>query len=258
MNGRVPRGTDIELTTTAGSRPILIALRNPKRSGELVLALETCGIPCIATFDARFLAYWQHTITLTAMVLDLDLPWALEVGEQLCRDSQRVVGICDDEVRQMRGLRAGFLAAFPHTDPPDALALRLRALIREKACMPLPFRPRTPAGPLLVDAHGRQAFWGPRELILTAREFSLLKYLSDFPGVVIPKRQLCQEFGWAQDNALSQAIWQVRRALGPEAARHIVNRRGYGYGYLPRLTQSPPIAREVRASASLALSSAAE
>lgn len=39
-------------------------------------------------------------------------------------------------------------------------------------------------------------------------------------------------FQWADDNTLHQAIWHLKASLGREAARHIVNRHGYGYGYL--------------------------
>jgi len=226
------------VTTRLESGPVVIAVSTRERAGEFVHSLELSGTPAVVTFHADMLIYWLQTCTPSVVVLDLDFPSALEIGQRLSREGVRVVAICDDELRQLRALRAGFLEAVPRSVSADAFALRIKSLTRRDAGRPLAAVSNRALGSLQIDSQQRTAAWKDKPLELSAGPFDLLDYFANRSGIIVSKEQLMADFRWEDDNVLQQAIWQLRTSVGPNAARHIVNRRGYGYGFLPVLGEA--------------------
>ncbi len=89
-------------------------------------------------------------------------------------------------------------------------------------------------GDLRLDMAGKEAFLDGEPLDLTLREFDLLAYLAQRPGVLVPKRELMAEV-WHQpyggaDKTVDVHVSWLRRKLGESAAepRYIHTRRGAG------------------------------
>lgn len=242
MTRRLPRLTGAEISNQTSPRPVLIALPKASRSAELARALELAGIPAVTTCDAKMLVYWQRACAARVVVLDLAMGWAMSAGQDFARDSVRVVGLSNDEIVKLRALRVGFLEVIEDTVGRNEFALRISALTREPV-QPTPI-PSEALGPLRVDPLKRLAYWRGAELRLSKQPFDLLVYLADRVGVIVPKEQIKHAFLWADDNTLHQAVWDLKRCLGHEAARHIVNRHGYGYGFLTKTAASQITRRE--------------
>jgi DNA-binding response OmpR family regulator len=98
-------------------------------------------------------------------------------------------------------------------------------------------------GGLAIDPLRRQAVLDGRALDLTRREFDLLAFLAQRPGVVVPRRELLAEV-WQQSYGDDQTIdvhlsW-LRRKLGETAAnpRYLHTLRGVGVKLEPPLESS--------------------
>jgi DNA-binding winged helix-turn-helix (wHTH) protein/Flp pilus assembly protein TadD len=91
-------------------------------------------------------------------------------------------------------------------------------------------------GPFLVDRTGYRVLRGSEPLDLTPKLLDLLLYLLDHPGTLITKEALLDAL-WPDanvtENALAQAVSELRQALGDEAAApqfiKTVARRGYRF-----------------------------
>lgn len=212
---------------------MIFAVPNPSISAKFAHALEVAGIPAVITNSSDMMTYWTRSTRLAAAVLDLDFAWAMQTAAALHRDGIFVIALSDNETAQIRALRSGFIEALPCAISPQALVARIRALIEnsDSEVIVLP----EALGRLRIDALKRIASWDEKSLEMTSGEFDLLSYFADRAGTVLSKRQIKRDFQWEEDNTLQQAVWQLRRSLGPQGARHIVNRHGFGYGYIPSL-----------------------
>ena len=111
------------------------------------------------------------------------------------------------------------------------LLARLRALMRRG-------KPERPAvielGDLVVDPATRQARRGATELVLTAKEFSVLEYLARRAGEVVAKTEILEhvwDFSFDNDsNVVEVYVSALRRKIdAPFGRRSIVTVRGVGY-----------------------------
>ncbi len=109
----------------------------------------------------------------------------------------------------------------------DELAARLRALVRRAngradACLR--------HGALVVDPAARSVTVNGAPVVLTGREFDLLRMLLDAAGRVLSRRVLEEQlYAWGEavgSNALEVHIHHLRRKLGSELIRTV---RGVGY-----------------------------
>jgi DNA-binding response OmpR family regulator len=171
------------------------------------------------------------------VVLDLGLPGM--DGLDVCREIRAsgsdvpvlVLTARADEVDTVVGLDAG---ADDYVTKPFRLAellARARALLRRGAHEPEP-SPR-----VRIDAEARQAFLDDDELMLTAKEFDLLRVLVREAGRVVPREQLMREV-WDADwygstKTLDMHVSWLRRKLGDEAGqpRFIATVRGVGFRF---------------------------
>ncbi|WP_328523155.1 response regulator transcription factor [Kribbella sp. NBC_00359] len=167
------------------------------------------------------------------LVLDLMLP---EIdGFEICATlrAERVwtpilmLTARDADTDQVRALDTG---ADDYLTKPFSYAVliaRLRALVRRGGVE----RPTVlEAGELRMDPAARRAWRGEAELVLTARELSLLEFLIRRQGEVVSKRMILDHV-WDYDfegdpNIVEVYVRRLRTKLGE---RSIVTLRGAGY-----------------------------
>lgn len=109
----------------------------------------------------------------------------------------------------------------------DELAARVRALLRRQSG-----RSETVVryGDLILNPATHQVHLGEKEIMLSAKEFSVLHALIDRPGAVLSRQQLEQHlYGWNEEvesNAIEVHIHNLRKKLGGNIIRNV---RGVGY-----------------------------
>jgi len=132
---------------------------------------------------------------------------------------------------KVRGLAEG---ADDYLAKPFALAelvARLEALARRRYGVA---DSRCVVGPLVIDTSRKTASRDGEEIVLTAREFSLLEILARRPGQVLSRAQieerLYSETGGPQSNAVDAAVYSLRRKVCPPGTVPLIHtRRGLGY-----------------------------
>jgi len=138
----------------------------------------------------------------------------------------------DEEKEVVRLLEAGaddyVIKPFSATQ----IEARIKAVLRRTMDTQTPSSIRI--GELIIDLEGHEARMGDRALDLTAREFELLTYLAERPGVMVSKRELMAEV-WRQpyggaDKTVDVHVSWLRKKLGETAAepRFLHTRRGVG------------------------------
>jgi DNA-binding response OmpR family regulator len=173
------------------------------------------------------------------VILDLGLP-DLDGAEALkmlrgVTDVPVIVATArDDESETVRLLNDGADDYLVKPFSVEHLQARLGAVLRRahgRAAAPPPRELRV--GGLAIDLRRRRAELDGRELDLTRREFDMLAFLAERPGVVVPRRELLSEV-WRQSYGDDQTIdvhlsW-LRRKLGETAAnpRYLHTLRGVG------------------------------
>jgi DNA-binding response OmpR family regulator len=115
------------------------------------------------------------------------------------------------------------------------LVARLRALIRRGQQPLLPAR--ASVGPLSLDTRSRRVWVGSREVLLTAKEYALLEYLSRRAGDVVGRADIAEHV-WDEhydplSNVVDVYIQRLRRKLDRPGAESLIRtRRGEGYQLL--------------------------
>lgn len=89
------------------------------------------------------------------------------------------------------------------------------------------------SGEIVVDPARRKVWVGDREVVLSNKEFGLLRVLISDPSRVFTKRELLETvWGYrspARTRTLDSHASRLRRKLDPEHGRYVVNCWGYGY-----------------------------
>lgn len=175
------------------------------------------------------------------IVLDVMLP-GLD-GHEICRRLRRLdpwtpvlmLTAKDGEYDEAEGLDAG---ADDYLSKPFSfvvLTARLRALGRRRS--PAGGRPLA-AGDLVLDPAARVCRRGGREIELTARELSVLRYLMENAGRAVAKRDILDEV-WdspadTDPNIVEVYVSSLRRKIDvPFGRRAIVTVHGTGYRVAP-------------------------
>jgi DNA-binding response OmpR family regulator len=208
------------------------------------LAADRFGVlPAPTAADALRLCRYKHPDLL---LLDLTLPDAsgLEVLQEI-RSSDGVLSRFDpflpvivlsgrgaDEDR-VRGLEFGADDYLVKPYLYAELRARIGAVLRRRG-----ERRDGPCriGELLVDPARRRAWLGRQELKLSNKEFSLLRVLASDPHRVFSKRELLGEvWGYrtpTKTRTLDSHASRLRRKLGSERGKYVVNCWGVGYRLL--------------------------
>ena len=221
-------------------------------SRETVLVVEdddTIGVPLVEGLALEgFAPTWVRTgaEALHAaedagfVLLDLGLP-DLDGGEVCRRLRVRtdvpiiVVTARGDELDRVRLLEMG---ADDYVVKPFGfreLVARIRAVQRRSGRTQPPRPPLQHAGRLVIDRGARRVWLAGAEVELTPKEFDLLAYLAEAPGIVRSREdiiaQVWDEHWWGPTKTLDVHIAALRRKLaGCEA---ITTLRGVGYRFDP-------------------------
>ena len=174
------------------------------------------------------------------IVLDIMLPGLN--GFELCTTLRRngrtpilIVSARSQKNDKVRGLNLGADDYLVKPFEIEEFLARVNAILR---------RVRPPAGDLhlgvvRVDFRSHTAYRGDQELHLTHREFDLLKYLSERPGVVVSRDELLRDLWEYPDPGLTRsvdhAIGRLRRKIeaDPQQPRYIHTSVGHGYVLTP-------------------------
>jgi two-component system response regulator RegX3 len=174
----------------------------------------------------------RHPIRI--VVLDVALPGldGLEVCRRIrARSSVPIVMLTarDEEPDRVAGLEVGADDYVTKPFSPRELVARIKAILRRA-------EPKTvdtvlQLADVIVDLEGREAMVEGREVVLTAKEFDLLAYFLECPGIVLSRDRLLDRV-WGVSypggtRTVDVHVGQLRRKLGrPQLIRTV---RGAGY-----------------------------
>ncbi|OIV35776.1 DNA-binding response regulator [Mangrovactinospora gilvigrisea] len=241
---------------------VLVAEDDPFVRSALVRHLTEAGHAVRSVGTALEALREVAQVGCELVLLDLGLP-DLDGAEALkmIRGVTDVpVIICtarDEEAEIVRLLNTGADDYLVKPFSPEHLAARMAAVLRRagggrasggSAAGAHPGARRDPAlriGGLTVDVQRRQATLDGRQLDLTRREFDMLAYLAERPGVVVARRELRTEV-WQQayggDQTIDVHLSWLRRKLGETASRprYLHTVRGVGVRLEPPEAARPP------------------
>ena len=174
----------------------------------------------------------RHQVRL--VVLDIGLPGmdGFEVCRQMrARSSVPILMLTarDEEPDRVAGLELGADDYVPKPFSPRELVARIKAILRRAEPQPNELVLRL--GDVSVDLEGREAHVDGRSIELTAKEFDLLAYFLECPGIVLSRDRLLDRV-WGMSypggtRTVDVHVGQLRRKLDrPELIRTV---RGAGY-----------------------------
>jgi DNA-binding response OmpR family regulator len=163
------------------------------------------------------------------VILDVGLPGAVD-GLELCRRIRQSTGALrampvlmltarDGEIDRVLGLELGADDYVTKPFSPRELVARVKAILRRADGPPVEGPEVLRAGEVEVDTGRREArVDGSGVVALAAREFDLLQYLAENPGLVLTRRQLLDNV-WGPDwygdeRTVDVHVRQLRKKLG--------------------------------------------
>jgi DNA-binding response OmpR family regulator len=199
---------------------------------DLYLAREGFRVLKVGTGEGGLEAVKDHRPRL--VVLDVGLPDldGLEVCKRLRATSQIPVIFLtarDSEVDRVVGLELGGDDYLTKPFSPAELVARVKAVLRRVDGGPAP--EVVQCGAATVDVRRREVRVGGQPVDLTTKEFELLRYLAERPGLAMSRQQILDGvwgYDWYGDaRTVDVHIAQVRKKLGD--AVDIKTVRGVGY-----------------------------
>jgi len=181
----------------------------------------------------------RHTVTL--VVLDIGLPGM--DGFDVCREIRARSGVPvimltarDEEVDRVAGLELGADDYVTKPFSPRELVARMKAVLRRVVTAPQT-APILIVGRVRVDALSREVTVDDRPVELTAREFDLLLFFAQNPGVALSRDVLLDRV-WGMEfpggtRTVDFHVGQLRRKLDADDLIETV--RGAGYRLSRRL-----------------------
>jgi DNA-binding response OmpR family regulator len=169
------------------------------------------------------------------VVLDVGLPGidGLEVCRKLQAESQIPVIFLtarDSEIDRVLGLEMGADDYLTKPFSPRELVARVKAVLRRTEGIAAPATV-IEVGQAVIDLGRREVAAGGKVIELTAKEFELLRYLAERPGLALSRQQILDGvwgYGWYGDpRTVDVHVAQVRKKLAGAVALTTV--RGLGY-----------------------------
>jgi two-component system OmpR family response regulator len=211
---------------------VLAVEDEPDLLGSLMKALREDGYAVDGAPDGEDGLYKAESYDYDAVVLDIMLPgidgWEVLRRLRKTKKTPVLMLTARDAVRdRVRGLDSGaddyLVKPF---ELPELLA-RLRALIRRAASKA---QPQLEIGDVTIDTAARKVSRQGQEVILTAREYTLLEFLALHRGELVTRTMLYDHLFDENDDTLSNLldvhVSNLRKKLGHE---FITTRRGHGY-----------------------------
>lgn len=211
---------------------VLAVEDEPDLLNSLMKALREDGYAVDGAPDGDEGLFKAESYDYDAIVLDIMLPgidgWELLRRLRQTKKTPVLMLTARDAVRdRVRGLDTG---ADDYLVKPFELAellARLRALIRRAASQA---ESRLKIGDVVIDTAARTVMRRGEEIVLTAREYTLLEYLALHRGKLVTRTTLYDHLFDENDstpsNLLDVHVFNLRKKLGHD---FITTRRGHGY-----------------------------
>lgn len=211
---------------------ILVIEDDPGLRRSLIATLQEEGFAVDSAVDGEEGLYKAREGLFDALILDVMMPkmdgW--QVLERLRVDHAvpvLMLTALDAIPERVKGLNSGADDYLTKPFDSDELVARLHALIRRAAGKT---QSKIDFNGFQLDMASRTVTLGGRIIELTAREYSLLEYLSVHRGEVVSRTLLYERLFDETDNSFSNLldvhISNLRKKLGVEVIR---TRRGHGY-----------------------------
>lgn len=208
---------------------VLIIEDDPSIAELLALALEQEGFLSLWASDGRLGLDMFLQERPVAVLLDLRLPRlsGLEVLREMRRVSEipvLIMSVKDQEADKVAGLELGADDYVTKPFSPRELMARLRRNLRKGKLT------QTQLGGLLVDWQRADVFRDGARLLLTAREFELLRVLYENRERILERDALLEKV-WGYDydgdeRVVDTTIKRLRRKVGQDLIETV---RGLGY-----------------------------
>jgi two-component system alkaline phosphatase synthesis response regulator PhoP len=187
------------------------------------------------------------------IVLDLMLPE--KSGLDICRDLRRMgvttpvlmltaLGQTHDKVA---GLKIGADDYLTKPFEMAELLARIEALLRRQDTPPRPPSSAYEFGAVRMDVRSTQTYRDEKEVTLSAKEFTLLRYLLEHRGETLSREKLLHEV-WGYDNMPSTRTVDVHVAWlrqkledDPKKPRWILTVHGLGYKFADQKEPADPV-----------------
>lgn len=218
----------------ASAKPMRILLVEDelRLSRSLTQAMREQGYAVDTAEDGELGLYKARTYEYDAVVLDVMLPqidgWSVLSGLRQEKSTPVLMLTARDATQdRVRGLDTGADDYLVKPFDLGELFARLRAIIRRSAGQ---VQSRFEVGDVVLDTRRRTVTHAGRPVALTAREYSILEYLTVHRGEVVSRRTLYEHLFDENDDTLSNLVdvhvFSIRKKLRPDI---IVTRRGHGY-----------------------------
>ena len=229
------RGPTSTLHAGRGSSGTVLLVEDEESIGALVrtyLGRDGHRVVWVRTGEEALAELARHPVRI--VVLDIGLPGmdGFEVCRQVrARSSVPILMLTarDEEPDRVAGLELGADDYVPKPFSPRELAARVKAILRRAE--PSPQESVLALGDVVVDLEGRDVAVDNQAVELTAKEFDLLAYFLECPGIVLSRDRLLDRV-WGMSypggtRTVDVHVGQLRRKLGrPELIRTV---RGAGY-----------------------------
>lgn len=222
------------LAGAAGGSTVLL-VEDEESIGALVrtyLGRHGYRVVWVRTGEEALVEVTRHPVRL--VVLDIGLPGM--DGFEVCRRlrARSAVPILmltarDEEPDRVAGLELGADDYVPKPFSPRELVARIKAILRRSE--PALRESRLELGDVVVNVDGREVTVAGELVELTAKEFDLLAYFLETPGIVHSRDRLLERV-WGMSypggtRTVDVHVGQLRRKLGrPDLIRTV---RGAGY-----------------------------
>jgi DNA-binding response OmpR family regulator len=226
----------------------VIVIEDERELGELVLLyLGKEGIDAALCSTAEEGLELYRSTGAELIVLDINLPGmdGFEFLQTFRRESQVPVIIVsaresDEDIVMGLGIGADEFVTKPFA--PRVLVARIRAILRRSrtlASRTLSF------GPFTMDPEGYSLMRGGQRVLLSAKEFEVLRYLASSPGKAMSPDQIYQGvWGSVYGDLTAVAVYIRRLRLkiedDPSHPQYLQTIHGYGYRFSAGALEGSP------------------
>src|SRR5438270_2501342 len=217
---------------------VLLVEDEPNAAHVLAKGLREQTYAVDVAGDGETAVFQVGTTDYDAVVLDVMLPIldgfaaCRAIRESGCGVPILMVTARDAIEARIQGLDSGADDYLVKPFDFGELLARLRALIRRGQRPILP--ERMAIGALILETRSRRAWVGPREVLLTAKEYALLEYLARRAGDVVSRADIAEHV-WDEhyeplSNVVDVYVQRLRRKLDRRGSDSLIRtRRGEGY-----------------------------